>query len=326
VKPIVITSGEPAGIGPDLVIQIAQQSADVGIVVIADAELLQQRAKLLNLPLQISNYDPAEPPTNKIAGQLNVLHIPLAQPTDCGKLNKKNSTYVINTLTRAAQACLNQEFAGLVTGPVHKGIINDAGISFSGHTEFFAQLAHSSHVVMMLVADNLRVALATTHLPLSKVADAITTESLTKTLTIIQHDLENYFGIKQARIAVCGLNPHAGENGHLGREEIEIIIPTLEKLRQKGMQLMGPVPADTAFIPQNRAQSDVILAMYHDQGLPVIKQMAFDHAVNITLGLPFLRTSVDHGTALELAGTGKADTRSFLAALNLAVQILKKND
>jgi len=316
--PIILTAGEPAGIGPDLVVQLAQRGFAVPFVVVADAELLQQRARLLNLPLQIIPYDQSKSVQPKAGHQLVVLHMPLAKPAECGKLDAANAQYVIDTLTRAAQGCLNKEFAALVTGPVHKGVINDAGILFSGHTEFFAELAQVEHVVMMLVAEKLRVALATTHLPLRKIADAITPELLTKTLLIIQQDLKRYFGVSDPRIAVCGLNPHAGESGHLGREEIDVIIPTLEKLRQQGMNLIGPVPADTAFIPQNLQQSDAILAMYHDQGLPVLKYAGFDHAVNITLGLPFLRTSVDHGTALELAGTGKANVSSLVAAIELA--------
>lgn len=321
---IVITAGEPAGIGPDLVVQLAQRDFAVPLVVVADAELLQQRARLLNVPLQITPYELGKS-VQPTAGQLVVLHMPLAEPVEYGKLNVANSQYVINTLTRAAQGCLDKEFSALVTGPVHKGIINDTGIPFSGHTEFFAELAQADHVVMILVANQLRVALATTHLPLRKVADAITPELLRKTLLILRQDLKKYFSIAQPRIAVCGLNPHAGESGHLGREEIDVIIPTLEKLRKEGMDLIGPVPADTAFIPQNINQSDAILAMYHDQGLPVLKYAGFDHAVNITLGLPFLRTSVDHGTALELAGTGKANVSSLVAAVEMAAKVTMCN-
>lgn len=323
---IALTPGEPAGIGPDLVVQLAQQDLSIALVVIADKNLLQQRAKQLNLPLQIIDYDPAQPVKPKKAKQLTVLHISLAQNSHPGQLNKANANYVLATLTRAAQGCLQNEFAALVTGPVHKGIINEAEIAFSGHTEFFAELTHTKKVVMLLAAKELRVALVTTHLPLRDVADAITPELITSTLLVLQQGLKNYFGINNPRILVCGLNPHAGEGGHLGREEIEVIIPILEKLRATGMQLIGPIPADTAFTQKQLAHADAVLALYHDQGLPVLKHMAFDSAVNITLGLPFIRTSVDHGTALELAGTGQANISSLLAALESAIDIVNRKD
>lgn len=323
---IALTPGEPSGIGPDLVVQIAQQDLPIELVVIADKNLLQQRAQQLNLPLQIIDYDHTKKPQSKKSQQLTVLHTPLTQAVIPGKLNQANATYVMATLTRAAQGCIQKEFAALVTGPVHKGIINDAGIPFSGHTEFFAEFTHTKKVVMLLAAKGLRVALATTHLPLRAVADAITPELLTSTLTVLQQGIKNYFAIKDPKILVCGLNPHAGESGHLGREEIDVIAPTLEKLRQTGMQLIGPLSADTAFTQNNIAQVDAILAMYHDQGLPVLKHAAFDHAVNITLGLPFIRTSVDHGTALELAGTGKANAGSLLAAIESAISIVSKQN
>lgn len=321
-KLIALTPGEPAGIGPDLIISIAQQTILNNIIVIADKYLLQQRATLLNYPLEIIDYDPAINFQLQKKGQLTVLHQPLIVDCVPGQLNKNNSEYVLATLQRAARGCLNKEFAAIVTGPVHKGIINDAGIKFSGHTEFFAEISNTEHVVMLLAAKQLRVALVTTHLPLRYVADAITENLLVKTLTILHHDLKKHFRIQQPRILVCGLNPHAGENGHSGREEIEIITPTLEKLRQQGMQLIGPVSADTAFLPKNLIEIDVVLAMYHDQGLTVLKHIAFDNAVNITLGLPFIRTSVDHGTALHLAGTGQADANSLLAAIEMANRIL----
>lgn len=321
---IALTPGEPAGIGPDLVVRIAQQDLPVELVVIADKNLLQQRAQLLNLPLQIIDYDPTQTSQTTKAKQLKVLHLPLSQTVQPGQLNKENSPYVLATLKRAAQGCASKEFAALVTGPVHKGIINEANIKFSGHTEFFAELTNTPHVVMLLASKELRVALLTTHLPLAKVAQSITPELITSTLLILEQGLKNYFGIKKPRILVCGLNPHAGENGHLGKEEIEIIIPTLEKLRTKGMQLIGPLPADTAFTPYHLAQADAVLTMYHDQGLPVLKHIAFDSAINITLGLPFIRTSVDHGTALELAGTHQADTGSLLTAITQALAIAKR--
>ncbi|TPW18570.1 MAG: 4-hydroxythreonine-4-phosphate dehydrogenase, partial [Halothiobacillaceae bacterium] len=237
-------------------------------------------------------------------------------------LDLHNAAYVLTTLRRATQGCLTQEFAAVVTGPVHKGIINEAGIPFTGHTEFFAAASHTPQVVMMLTAKTLRVALATTHLPLAEVAPAITAELLTKVITILHDDLRHKYGIATPRILVCGLNPHAGENGHLGHEEVEIILPTLDKLRRGGMLLDGPVPADTAFIPKRLAQTDAVLAMYHDQGLPVLKYVGFGQAINVTLGLPFIRTSVDHGTALELAGTGHADVTSLRAALDAAVEMI----
>ena len=321
-KLIAITPGEPAGIGPDLIISIAQKIILNNIIVIADKYLLQQRAAFLNLPLEIINYDPAINCPLLKKSQLIVLHQPLLVDCIPGQLNKNNSNYVLTTLQRAATGCLNKEFAAVVTGPVHKGIINDAGIKFSGHTEFFAESSGTEHVVMLLAAKQLRVALVTTHLPLRNVADAITENLLIKTLTVLEKDLKKYFKIQQPKIVVCGLNPHAGEDGHLGREEIDIIIPALEKLKQQGMQLVGPVPADTAFLPQNLAETDVVLAMYHDQGLAVLKHIAFDHAVNITLGLPFIRTSVDHGTALHLVGTNQADTNSLLAAIEMARAII----
>ncbi len=317
------TPGEPAGIGPDLIIQLAQQTLPHEIVVVADPQLLQARAQQLQLPLQINLFDPTHKQRVAQAGQLTVLPVRLTQAVQSGQLNVANAAYVIETLTLAAKACLQGQFAAVVTGPVHKGILNDAGIQFSGHTEFFAELAAVDHVVMLFVAKQLRMALATTHLPLHAVAAAITSASLTKTLEVLQRGLQQYFALPQPRILVAGLNPHAGEGGHLGTEEIEVIIPVLDKLRAVGMQLLGPLPADTLFTPKYLAQADVILAMYHDQGLPVLKHIGFEHAVNVTLGLSFIRTSVDHGTALELASSGKADVRSLQAAIQLAAQMAK---
>lgn len=320
---IALTPGEPAGIGPDLVVQLAQQELLEKIVIIADPELLVARAAKLGLPLKILLYNPTKPIWTKEKGEVVVLPIPLVQPSHCGVLNSKNVPYVLATLQRAVQGCLKKEFSALVTGPVNKEIINQAGISFSGHTEYLAQLTNTPRVVMMLMTSSLRVALVTTHLPLCAVADAITEKNLTETLQILHQNLQQYFGLAYPRILVCGLNPHAGEGGHLGREEMDIIIPTLEKLRHSGMNLIGPTPADTAFLPQHLAKIDVVVCMYHDQGLPVLKHIGFDQAVNVTLGLPFIRTSVDHGTALDLAGTGKASVSSMQAAIAAAIKISK---
>ena len=315
---LALTPGEPAGIGPDLCIQLAQIAApDYRLVVIADPALLQARAQLLNLPLRLRDYR-ADDSTPLLAGELRVLPVSLAAPCQPGSPDSRNAAYVLATLERAVQGCQHGEFSALVTGPVQKSIINEAGIPFSGHTEFLAERCQVPRVVMMLATRQLRVALATTHLPLSAVPAAITPALLEEVLRILQHDLIHKFGIPQPRILVAGLNPHAGEGGHLGREEIEIISPVLEKLRAQGMQLLGPLPADTLFTPKYLQQADAVLAMYHDQGLPVLKYQGFGAAVNITLGLPFIRTSVDHGTALDLAGSGKAHTGSLLAALNMA--------
>ena len=321
---IALTPGEPAGIGPDLILGLASQSWPVQLVVIADPELLRQRAAQLGLRVELQSYDAAAPATPQAAGSLTVASIPLQGAVQAGKLNVANGPYVLATLARAAQGALDGEFAALVTGPVHKGIINEAGVPFSGHTEFFAEQAGREQVVMMLATEGLRVALATTHLPLSAVSNAITPASLTKTLEILQQDLIQQFGIPHPRIYVCGLNPHAGEGGHMGREEIEVIEPVLARLRNQGMDLIGPLPADTLFQDKYLRQADAVLAMYHDQGLPVLKYKGFGRAVNITLGLPFIRTSVDHGTALDLAGSGKAEMGSLLTALNQAIHMVSK--
>jgi 4-hydroxythreonine-4-phosphate dehydrogenase len=315
---IALTPGEPAGIGPDITIMLAQTPHAAEIVVIADADLLQQRAKMLGLPLTIVNYNPQQAPLAQKAGTLTVCHIPLSVPCQAGQLNPDNAQYVLNTLERATSGCLQKEFTALVTGPIQKSVINQAGIPFSGHTEWLAARAGHVPVVMMLATENLRVALATTHIPLRDVPKHITVASLTQTLTILRHDLRKYFNIIDPRILVAGLNPHAGESGYLGREEIEVIAPVIEKLRAKGFNLTGPLPADTLFTPQYLENADAVLAMYHDQGLPVLKYQGFGNAVNITLGLPFLRTSVDHGTALDLAGTGKASASSLHTALMIA--------
>ncbi|MDY3694304.1 MAG: 4-hydroxythreonine-4-phosphate dehydrogenase PdxA [Proteus mirabilis] len=323
IKPLVITPGEPAGVGPDLIISLAQMSWDLPWVVCADPQLLKTRAELLNLPLSLVEYDPATPPQAHTPSQICVLPIALHTNVIPSTLDARNGLYVVETLARACDGCLNGEFSALVTGPVHKGIINDAGVHFTGHTEFFADRSHCERVVMMLATDTLRVALATTHLPLRDVADAITAELLHEIITILNHDLKTKFGIAEPQIYVCGLNPHAGESGHMGREEIDIIEPALTQLRQQGVHLHGPYPADTLFQPKYLTHADAVLAMYHDQGLPVLKYEGFGRAVNITLGLPFIRTSVDHGTALELAGTKSADAGSFCTALNLAINMIQ---
>lgn len=320
---ICITSGEPAGIGPDLCIQLAQQSLACELVVVADRDMLETRAQMLGLPLQTFLFDPYASPEAHYPGVLNVISIPLAAQCVPGQLNVANGRYVLDTLRRAVAGCLNDEFDALVTGPVHKGVINDAGIEFTGHTEFLAQLTHAPQAVMMLAAPGLRVALATTHLPLRAVSEALNAPLLEQVLRVLHADLVQKFGIAQPHILVCGLNPHAGEGGHLGREEIDIIVPVLDKLRQEGMALTGPLAADTLFTPKTLANADAVLAMYHDQGLPVLKYSGFGRAVNITLGLPIIRTSVDHGTALELAGRGGADVGSLEAALQQAIGLAR---
>ncbi|HET8709808.1 MAG TPA: 4-hydroxythreonine-4-phosphate dehydrogenase PdxA [Spongiibacteraceae bacterium] len=321
---IALTVGEPAGIGPDLTVAIAQQSHAAQLIAIADPDLLAQRASALKLPLHIRTWNVAAAVRSSSAGELFVAPVPVDAPVRAGVLDKANARYVLRTLEIAADGCLNQQFDAIVTAPVHKGVINDAGVTFSGHTEFFAERTHTDNVVMMLATEQLRVALATTHLPLADVPRHITRNHLTTVLRILHHDLREKFGLPQPRIVVLGLNPHAGEGGHLGREEIDVIEPCLQELRKEGLQLLGPLPADTAFTPKVLEQADAVLAMYHDQGLPVLKYQGFGRAVNITLGLPIIRTSVDHGTALDLAATGKADSGSLLAALTLACQLVRK--
>lgn len=316
---LALTPGEPAGIGPDLVIRIAQQQWPRPLVAIADPELLGERASRLDLPLQLLPYEPGcDIPAP--AGSLYHHPVALERSAVAGRLDPGNARYVLQTLRHAVEGCLRGDYAGMVTAPVHKAVINDAGIQFSGHTEFIADIT-GGHPVMMLACPGLRVALATTHLPLREVADAITPEVLTQVIRALHRDLLERFRIARPNILVCGLNPHAGEGGHLGREEIEIIEPTLAGLRAEGMQLSQPLPADTLFTPRHLEQADAVLAMYHDQGLPVLKHMGFGQAVNITLGLPIVRTSVDHGTALELAGSGQADPGSLVAAIGEAVRL-----
>jgi 4-hydroxythreonine-4-phosphate dehydrogenase len=316
---LAVTSGEPAGVGPELVTQLAASPLAADLVAIGDSGLFERAARRCGVALKIETYD-GRPRTLRAAGTLRVLEVPLRVEENPGRLDPRNAFYVLNTLAQAADRCMTGEFDGVVTAPVQKSVINDAGERFSGHTELFARRA-GCEVVMMLASPELRVALATTHLPLADVPAAITRESLTRTLRIVHAELIARFGIVAPRIAVLGLNPHAGEGGHLGREEIDTIIPALEALRGEGVSLIGPLPADTAFVPQMRARYDAVLAMYHDQALPVLKSEAFERTVNITLGLPFIRTSVDHGTALDLAGSGRADPSSMFAAAEMAMRL-----
>lgn len=321
---LAITPGEPAGIGPDLVLALSQQDWPVELVICANQQLLMQRAQQLGINVTLLPFDPEAAAKPQSAGTLTVRDFPLAAPVIPGQLNAANGHYVVDTLTAAGEMVISAQAAAIVTGPVHKGIINQAGIAFSGHTEFFAQQSNTPYVVMMLATEGLRVALATTHIPLAYVAKAITRERLLKVLSILHQDLQQKFGIAKPKIYVCGLNPHAGEGGHLGREEIDIIIPALDELRATGMQLVGPLPADTLFQPKYLNEADAVLAMYHDQGLPVLKYKGFGRSVNISLGLPLIRTSVDHGTALDLAATGKADPGSLFHAVREAIQLAQR--
>ncbi|UTH76741.1 4-hydroxythreonine-4-phosphate dehydrogenase PdxA [Chromobacterium sp. IIBBL 290-4] len=316
--PLAVTAGEPAGIGPDLALQLPRLLPEQRCVVIADRRLLAERAAQLGLAVELADYrrDGAAP-----SGALEVLHVPLAAPAQAGELNPANGRYVLNTLDAAIDGCVSGEFAAMVTAPVHKGVINNAGVPFTGHTEYLAERTHTQKVVMMLAGGGMRVALATTHLPLREVADAITAPLLDEVIRILHADLVHKFGFAAPRILVAGLNPHAGESGHMGREEIDVIEPALAQLRAEGMQLIGPLPADTLFNPDKLAQADAVLAMYHDQGLPVLKHASFGAGINITLGLPIIRTSVDHGTALDLAGSGRADPGSLIEAVKLAAQL-----
>lgn len=307
---LAVTSGEPAGIGPELCARLAPIDG-LRQVLLADPELLRQRHPELDLPAYRRDGD--EP--------LSVYPVPLRAPAQAGVLDPANAPYVLQLLEIAARGCLQGEFSAVVTAPVHKGVINDAGIAFSGHTEYFAELCQSTPV-MLLVADRLRVALATTHLPLAEVSAALSAEVLASRLGILHRELQRKYGVAQPRILVAGLNPHAGEGGHLGREELDMIEPCLASLRAEGMDLVGPLPADTLFTPPHLAEADAVMAMYHDQGLPVLKFAGFGRAVNVTLGLPIVRTSVDHGTALDLAGTGKADSGSLQAAIAEAARIV----
>ena len=318
---IAVCSGEPAGVGPELCLQLAERQSAwpaARLVVLADRDLLQQRATALGVQAKLRDWQPKQSPS---AGTLEVIHAPLTTPSQPGRLDAANSRYVLGLLDRALGGCQRGEFAAMVTAPVHKGIINDAGIPFTGHTEYLAEKTGTPQVVMMLAGGGLRVALATTHLPLKDVPAAITPTALEQTLRILHRDMGRKYGIENPRILVAGLNPHAGEGGYLGHEEIDVIIPVLDRLRAEGMQLIGPLPADTMFTPPLLARGDCVLAMYHDQGLTALKYASFGQGINVTLGLPIIRTSVDHGTALELAGTGKADPGSLFVAVEQAIEM-----
>ena len=319
IKPIIITAGEPSGIGADIILQLANTEWPVPLVICCDKQLLMARIDLLGLDIKLVDFDSSNHAQNAEVGVLIIAHLALRTASIPGVLDKHNAQYVLDTLSFANKGCLSGYFSAVVTAPVHKGIINEAGITFSGHTEFFAEQSNTDLVVMMLATTGLRVALVTTHLPLKDISDAITEQRLTSIIHILNKELQAKYAIKTPRIYVCGLNPHAGEGGHMGREEIETIEPTLEKLRSQGIDLIGPLPADTLFQEKYLEDADVVLAMYHDQGLPVLKYKGFGKAVNITLGLPYIRTSVDHGTALDLAATGKADAGSLLCAVNEAI-------
>ncbi|MGD2055383.1 MAG: 4-hydroxythreonine-4-phosphate dehydrogenase PdxA [Gammaproteobacteria bacterium] len=320
---IALTPGEPAGIGPDLCLQLAREKQTVELVAICDPALLETRARILQKSFAWRILDAASAPVATRSGELCILPVPLQKSSRCGQCDPANARYVLDTLDEAVHGCIRGTFAAMVTGPVNKAVINEAGIAFSGHTEYLAAATGTRDVVMLLATTGLRVALATTHVPLSAVSTLITADLLRRVLRVLQEGLRLNFGIDQPAISVCGLNPHAGEGGHLGREEIDTIIPVLESLRAQGYRLTGPLPADTLFTRERLQGTDAVLAMYHDQGLPVLKHIGFGHAVNITLGLPIIRTSVDHGTALELAGSGRADTGSLQAALQCAIDMAR---
>jgi 4-hydroxythreonine-4-phosphate dehydrogenase len=317
--PIAVTAGEPAGIGPDLCLALAGLDLPRPLVIVGSRALLSERARVLGLDVELSNYLPGGPVPSG-AGRLAVSDVPLAAPCVAGRLDVANARHVLAMLDRAISGAASGEFDAIVTAPVQKSVIADSGVPFTGHTEYLAERTNAPHPVMLLAADNLRVALATTHLPLRAVSDAITPALLDTTLSILDADIRRLYGISRPRIAVCGLNPHAGESGHLGREDGDVIAPAIQRARTKGLLVDGPLPADTVFVPRNVSNYDVVLAMYHDQGLPVLKHAGFGHAVNVTLGLPIIRTSVDHGTALDLAGTGRADAGSLVAATRLAIE------
>ena len=318
--PLAITVGEPAGIGPDLVLQLAMKTREQPWVGIGDAGMLAERADRLGLKIRL---DISGGQASTEAGVLSLIHVPLAVSVQPGHLEPGNARAILQTLNVAIDGCLSGRFGAMVTAPLQKSVINDAGVPFSGHTEYLQDRCAVPDVVMLLVAGTLRVALVTTHLPLRDVADAIKPELLERRIRILWASLKSRFGIENPRVLVAGLNPHAGESGHLGREEIEVITPVLDRLRAEGMDLKGPLPADTLFVPRFLEQCDAVLAMYHDQGLPVLKHAGFGEAVNVTLGLPFVRTSVDHGTALDLAGTGTADSGSLVAAITLASELAR---
>lgn len=319
---IIITPGEPAGIGPDILIKLAGQPFSAELIVIGDPDLFMARAQSLQLSIELLSYELTHTPKKHVPGTLKIIPLSLAAPCNPGVLNPANSIYVMDCLALATDYCLENKMDALVTGPVNKAAINNAGIPFTGHTEFLAQRCHTDEVLMLFVVDQLKVALATTHIPLAQVAKSITIHRLINTIQLLHAELQNRFGIKNPRLFVAGLNPHAGEEGLIGREEINVILPALELLRIDNIDVHGPFPADTLFTQKHLAKCDAILAMYHDQALPVVKYIGFNHAVNVTLGLPIIRTSVDHGTALEIAGTHQADPGSLIAAVNLAIQLV----
>lgn len=318
VAPIAVSSGEPAGVGPEICLALAASELAPRVVVLGDRGMLEARARQLRISVKLRDYG-----SQPEAGSLACLHLPLAYDCRAGALDRRNAPYVVALLDRAIAGCGTGEFAALVTAPVHKGVINDGGIPFIGHTEYLAERTGAPHVVMMLAGGGLRVALATTHLALADVPRALTRESLERTLRVLNADLAGRFGIPAPRILVAALNPHAGEGGYFGREEIDVISPVLDKLRSEGMQLRGPLPADTLFVPERLAGADCALAMYHDQGLPVLKYASFGKGVNITLGLPMIRTSVDHGTAIDIAGTGRAQAESLIEAVETAITMAR---
>jgi 4-hydroxythreonine-4-phosphate dehydrogenase len=318
-KPLAVTAGEPAGIGPDLCLALALDPLPCPLVVIGNRALLAERARMLGERIDLVAYDPADDAAPR-AKQLRVIDVPLGAPCVPGKLDPANARHVLAMLDRAIDGAAGGEFSAVVTAPVQKSVINDAGVPFTGHTEYLAERTRAAHPVMLLAAGSLRVALATTHLPVRAVPDAITADLLDTTFRILHEDVQRLWGIARPRIAACGLNPHAGESGHLGREDIDVIAPAIDRARRLGLLVDGPMPADTVFVPRHLSNYDVVLAMYHDQGLPVLKHAGFGHAVNVTLGLPIVRTSVDHGTALDLAGTGRADAGSLRTATALAME------
>ncbi|MDR3490689.1 MAG: 4-hydroxythreonine-4-phosphate dehydrogenase PdxA [Gammaproteobacteria bacterium] len=320
---ILITPGEPAGIGPDITLKILQTASLAEIIVIGDPQLFLERAQWLNLPIKIIPFDDTSHSTAQQPGELKIIPVALKETCIPGHLNIANAPYVIECLNIAADLCLQKKADALVTGPIQKSIINEAGISFSGHTEFLAQRCKVKNSIMLFVVNSLKVALLTTHIPIAQVPSAITHEKLKTTIKLLQKELQTKFNITAPKIAVCGLNPHAGESGHMGSEEIEIIEPALKELRYEGIHIVGPLPADTVFLDKYLNNCDVILGMYHDQVLPVVKYLGFQEAVNVTLGLPIIRTSVDHGTALDIAGSGLADANSMAAAVKLAIELSK---
>jgi 4-hydroxythreonine-4-phosphate dehydrogenase len=318
---LLITPGEPAGIGPDITLLAAHQPCSAELIVVADPDLLRRRANVLGLAIQLHDWQANQPFRGHEPGHLFVIPVTEKVKSEAGVLNPGNAEYVLETLNIATALALKNQAHAIVTGPVHKGTMNRGGVAFTGHTEYLARIADVPHTVMLFVVDDFKVALATTHLPLAQVPQALTKESLIMTLTTLHHDLQTRFTISSPHIVICGLNPHAGEGGYLGREEIDIISPVISDLRKQNYQLTGPLPADTVFTRPYLAKADTILAMYHDQALPLVKYIGFSQAVNVTLGLPFIRTSVDHGTAIDIAGTGKAEAGSILKAIKLAITL-----